>query len=164
MGVAGFSNIIESFLLINYEIAVKMMKDNKSKEFFAELKVMCKVHHMNMIELIGYAAGEDHLYLVYEYVQNGSLSEHLHDPLLKVCRSVFYNVCIMIQPNKEHLSCSEQMRKAFKSADVESSLEKIIDPSLKDNYPIEEVCKVWKILVGQRGLWLQIFNNWYKTA
>lgn len=35
------------------------------------------------VELIGYAAGSDHLYLVYEYVQNGSLSEHLHDPLLK---------------------------------------------------------------------------------
>lgn len=33
--------------------------------------------------MIGYAAGDDHLYLVYEYVQNGSLSEHLHDPLLK---------------------------------------------------------------------------------
>jgi len=36
--------------------------------------------------LIGYAAGDDHLYLVYEYVQNGSLSEHLHDPLLKGMR------------------------------------------------------------------------------
>ena len=37
------------------------------------------------------------------------------------------------------------MRKAFKSEDVESSLEKIIDPSLKDNYPIEEVCKLVNI-------------------
>ncbi|KAL6294461.1 hypothetical protein ACE6H2_002603 [Prunus campanulata] len=35
------------------------------------------------VELLGYASGDDHLYLVYEYVQNGSLSEHLHDPLLK---------------------------------------------------------------------------------
>ncbi|KAL2347384.1 hypothetical protein Fmac_001384 [Flemingia macrophylla] len=35
------------------------------------------------VELLGYASGDDHLYLVYEYVPNGSLSEHLHDPLLK---------------------------------------------------------------------------------
>lgn len=35
------------------------------------------------MELLGYASGDDHLYLVYEYVPNGSLSEHLHDPLLK---------------------------------------------------------------------------------
>lgn len=33
------------------------------------------------MELLGYASGDDHLYLVYEYVQNGSLSDHLHDPL-----------------------------------------------------------------------------------
>jgi len=32
---------------------------------------------------LGYANGEDDLYLVYEYVPNGSLSDHLHDPLLK---------------------------------------------------------------------------------
>lgn len=34
------------------------------------------------------------------------------------------------------------MRKVFKSEDLESSLETVIDPSLKDSYPIEEVCKV----------------------
>lgn len=34
------------------------------------------------------------------------------------------------------------MRKVFKSDDLESSLETIIDPNLKDSYPIEEVCKV----------------------
>ncbi|KAL5724933.1 hypothetical protein ACHQM5_008135 [Ranunculus cassubicifolius] len=59
------------------------MKSNKSKEFFAELKVLCKIHHKNVVELLGYASGDDHLYLVYEYVQNGALSDHLHDPLLK---------------------------------------------------------------------------------
>lgn len=32
---------------------------------------------------MGYANGEDDLYLVYEYVPNGSLSNHLHNPLLK---------------------------------------------------------------------------------
>lgn len=35
------------------------------------------------MELLGYASGDDHLYLVYEYILNGSLSDHLHDPLLK---------------------------------------------------------------------------------
>lgn len=32
---------------------------------------------------MGYASGDDHFYLVYEYVQNGSLSDHLHNPLAK---------------------------------------------------------------------------------
>ncbi|CAL5373510.1 unnamed protein product [Camellia sinensis] len=62
---------------------IKKMRSNKSKEFFAELKVLCKIHHINVVELLGYASGDDHLYLVYEYIQNGSVSDHLHDPLLK---------------------------------------------------------------------------------
>ncbi|XP_024197374.1 lysM domain receptor-like kinase 3 [Rosa chinensis] len=65
------------------EVAIKKMRSNMCKEFFAELKVLCKIHHINVVELLGYASGHDHLYLVYEYIQNGSLSEHLHDPLLK---------------------------------------------------------------------------------
>nr|AZL41251.1 LysM receptor kinase [Datisca glomerata] len=65
------------------EIAVKKMKSNKSKEFLIELRVLCKIHHINVVELLGYASGDDHLYLIYEFVQNGSLSDHLHDPLLK---------------------------------------------------------------------------------
>ncbi|KAI8003211.1 LysM domain receptor-like kinase 3, partial [Camellia lanceoleosa] len=60
-------------------LQIKKMRSNKSKEFFAELKVLCKIHHIN----VGYASGDDHLYLVYEYIQNGSVSDHLHDPLLK---------------------------------------------------------------------------------
>ncbi|KAL3501149.1 hypothetical protein ACH5RR_035598 [Cinchona calisaya] len=65
------------------EIAIKKMRSNKSKEFLAELKVLLKIHHINVVELLGYASGDDHLYLVYEYIPNGSLNEHLHDPLLK---------------------------------------------------------------------------------
>ncbi|OWM76100.1 hypothetical protein CDL15_Pgr009746 [Punica granatum] len=65
------------------EVAVKKMRSSKSKEFLAELKVLVKIHHINVVELLGYASREDHLYLVYEYVQNGSLNDHLHDPLLK---------------------------------------------------------------------------------
>ncbi|KAJ8563196.1 hypothetical protein K7X08_031648 [Anisodus acutangulus] len=65
------------------EVAIKKMRSNKSKEFMAELKVLCKIHHINVVELLGYASGDDHLYLVYEYIPNGSLNEHLHQPMLK---------------------------------------------------------------------------------
>ena len=36
--------------LINHqEVAIKKMRSNKSKEFFAELKVLCKIHHINVV-------------------------------------------------------------------------------------------------------------------
>lgn len=92
------------------------MTATKTKEFMAEMKVLCKVHHANLVihyffictdvfistsksiqlesftsvwftffkvELIGYAASEDELFLIYEYAQKGPLKSHLHDPLNK---------------------------------------------------------------------------------
>ncbi|PIN09985.1 Serine/threonine protein kinase [Handroanthus impetiginosus] len=73
------------------DVAIKKMRSNKSKEFLAELKVLCKIHHINVVELLGYASGDDHLYLVYEYVPNGSLSDHLHDPFSKGHQPLSWN-------------------------------------------------------------------------
>ncbi|XAR50687.1 Non-specific serine/threonine protein kinase [Bertholletia excelsa] len=70
-------------LLQDQEVAVKRMTATKTKEFMAEMKVLCKVHHTNLVELIGYATSEDELFLVYEYAQKGSLRSHLHDPQSK---------------------------------------------------------------------------------
>ncbi|XP_062112500.1 lysM domain receptor-like kinase 3 [Humulus lupulus] len=82
VGEGGYGSVYFG-ILGKKEVAIKKMRSNKSKEFFAELKVLCRIHHINVVELLGYACGDDHLYLAYEYVRNGSLSEHLHDPLLK---------------------------------------------------------------------------------
>ncbi|KAJ0030062.1 hypothetical protein Pint_12378 [Pistacia integerrima] len=62
------------------DVAIKQMKNTKSKEFLSELNILCRVHHSNLIELIGYAAGGESLFLIYEYAQNGALSDHLHKP------------------------------------------------------------------------------------
>ncbi|KAG8656432.1 lysM domain receptor-like kinase 3 isoform X2 [Manihot esculenta] len=69
--------------LHDQEVAVKRMTATKTKEFMAEMKVLCKVHHTNLVELLGYAASDDELFLIYEYAQKGSLKNHLHDPLNK---------------------------------------------------------------------------------
>ncbi|XP_016476377.2 lysM domain receptor-like kinase 3 [Nicotiana tabacum] len=67
-------------ILRNQEVAIKRMTATKTREFTAEMKVLCKVHHLNLVELIGYAVSNDELFLVYEYAQKGSLKSHLHDP------------------------------------------------------------------------------------
>ncbi|KAI3828053.1 hypothetical protein L1987_02147 [Smallanthus sonchifolius] len=48
-----------------------------SKEFLAELKVLTHVHHLNLVRLMGYCVECSH-FLVYEYIENGNLSQHLH--------------------------------------------------------------------------------------
>ncbi|CAA0826897.1 LysM domain receptor-like kinase 3 [Striga hermonthica] len=70
-------------LLQEQEVAIKKMTATKTKEFMAEMKVLCKVHHTNLVELIGYAASGDELFLIYEFAQKGPLRNHLHDPQSK---------------------------------------------------------------------------------
>ncbi|KAI7727613.1 hypothetical protein M8C21_021184, partial [Ambrosia artemisiifolia] len=74
------------------EAAIKKMRSSKSKEFFAELKV----------QLFGYASGDNHLYLVYEYVPNGTLSDHLHDPLPKARANIALDAARGIEYIHDH--------------------------------------------------------------
>ncbi|KAJ7239550.1 hypothetical protein O6H91_Y440800 [Diphasiastrum complanatum] len=70
-------------ILRDQEVAIKRMKASKTKEFIAELKVLCNVHHTNLVELIGYSSSKEELFLVYEYAENKSVSDRLHDPMNK---------------------------------------------------------------------------------
>ncbi|KAK9101194.1 hypothetical protein Scep_024624 [Stephania cephalantha] len=83
-------------ILRDQEVAIKRMTATKTKEFTAEMKVLCKVHHTNLVELIGYAASDDELFLIYECAQKGSLRSHLHDPHNKGNTSLSWNVRVQI--------------------------------------------------------------------
>ncbi|GKV22949.1 hypothetical protein SLEP1_g32753 [Rubroshorea leprosula] len=83
IGAGDYGSVYYGILTTGQEVAIKKMRSNKPKKFFAELKVLCKIHHINVVEVLGFATGDDHIYLVYEYVQNGSLSNDLHESLPK---------------------------------------------------------------------------------
>ncbi|GBG60977.1 hypothetical protein CBR_g18574 [Chara braunii] len=51
----------------------------KSQEFRQELKILNRVHHKHLVELIGFCK-ENFLFLVYEYCEQGTLASHLHAP------------------------------------------------------------------------------------
>lgn len=83
IGSGGFGDVYFAELR-GEKAAIKKMDMQASKEFLAELNVLTRVHHLNLVRLIGYCV-EECLFLVYEYVENGNLSQHLRgsgrDPL-----------------------------------------------------------------------------------
>lgn len=83
-------------ILRDQEVAIKRMTATKTKEFLVEMKVLCRVHHTNLVELIGYAASEDELFLVYEYAHKSSVSSRLHDPLSKGYTPLSWNARVQI--------------------------------------------------------------------
>ncbi|KAL0311249.1 UNVERIFIED_CONTAM: Chitin elicitor receptor kinase [Sesamum angustifolium] len=75
IGEGGFGAVYYAELR-GEKAAIKKMDMQASKEFLAELKVLTNVHHLNLVRLIGYCV-EGSLFLVYEYIENGNLSQHL---------------------------------------------------------------------------------------
>ncbi|RZC65745.1 hypothetical protein C5167_009434 [Papaver somniferum] len=76
IGQGGFGTVYYG-MLRGEKAAIKKMDTQASKEFLAELNVLTHVHHLNLVHLIGCCV-EGSLFLVYEYIENGNLSEHLH--------------------------------------------------------------------------------------
>ncbi len=48
------------------------------KEFWNELWRVSGLRHRNIVALLGYCIEKDELFLVYEFMENGSLHQHLH--------------------------------------------------------------------------------------
>jgi len=46
-------------------------------EFKAEIELLSRVHHKNLVSLVGFCFEHEEQMLVYEYVQNGSLKDAL---------------------------------------------------------------------------------------
>ncbi|GLJ49401.1 hypothetical protein SUGI_1045660 [Cryptomeria japonica] len=75
IGEGGFGAVYYAELR-GEKAAIKKMDMQATKEFLAELKVLTHVHHLNLVRLIGYCT-EESLFLVYEFIENGNLSQHL---------------------------------------------------------------------------------------
>ncbi|XP_059662656.1 chitin elicitor receptor kinase 1-like [Cornus florida] len=75
IGQGGFGAVYYAELR-GEKAAIKKMDMQASKEFLAELKVLTHVHHLNLVRLIGYCV-EGSLFLVYEFIENGNLGQHL---------------------------------------------------------------------------------------
>ncbi|XP_042447943.1 probable serine/threonine-protein kinase PBL11 [Zingiber officinale] len=61
-------------------VAIKKLKRESyqgHKEWLAEVTYLSQLHHENLVKLIGYCSELDSKLLVYEYMQKGSLENHL---------------------------------------------------------------------------------------
>ncbi|CAL5029162.1 unnamed protein product [Urochloa decumbens] len=82
LGRGGFGVVYKGELHDGTMIAVKRMESvavsNKAlDEFQAEIAVLTKVRHRNLVSILGYAIEGNERLLVYEYMPNGALSRHL---------------------------------------------------------------------------------------
>ncbi|XP_058781174.1 putative receptor protein kinase ZmPK1 [Vicia villosa] len=79
IGIGAAGVVYKGLLLDERVIAVKRLTEaNQGEEqFLAEVSSIGRLNHMNLIELWGYCAEGKHRMLVYEFMENGSLAQHL---------------------------------------------------------------------------------------
>lgn len=83
-------------LLRDQEVAIKRMRAIVTKDFLVEMKILCKFHHTNLNELLGYASCEEELFLVFEYAEHRAVADRLHDPIAKGFTPLTWNARVQI--------------------------------------------------------------------
>ncbi|XP_058004062.1 putative leucine-rich repeat receptor-like protein kinase At2g19210 [Hevea brasiliensis] len=82
IGGGGFGKVYFGTLKDGTQVAIKLLSQSSKqgyKEFQAEVQLLMIVHQRNLVSLIGYCNDSHNMALVYEYMVNGNLREHLSE-------------------------------------------------------------------------------------
>ncbi|CAN1309932.1 Serine/threonine-protein kinase-like protein CCR4 [Linum perenne] len=94
IGTGSFGTVYRATLPDGREVAIKRAEnssssphslsifikhqDDKDKAFVHELESLSRLHHKNLVRLLGFCEDTMERILVYEYMKNGSLHDHIH--------------------------------------------------------------------------------------
>uniref|UniRef100_A0ACD5ZS04 Uncharacterized protein n=1 Tax=Avena sativa TaxID=4498 RepID=A0ACD5ZS04_AVESA len=80
LGKGGFGYVYHGILEDGVQVAVKLRSHSSNqgvKEFIAEAQILTRIHHKNLVNMIGYCKDAEYMALVYEYMPEGNLREHI---------------------------------------------------------------------------------------
>ncbi|XP_024523266.1 probable leucine-rich repeat receptor-like protein kinase At5g49770 [Selaginella moellendorffii] len=80
IGSGGYGKVYKGTLSTGEEVAIKRAQEGSLQgagEFKNEIELLSRVHHRNLVGLIGFCYESGEQMLVYEYMPNGTIREHL---------------------------------------------------------------------------------------
>ncbi|XP_042474242.1 leucine-rich repeat receptor protein kinase HPCA1-like [Zingiber officinale] len=80
IGSGGYGKVYKGNLSDGQIVAIKRSQKGSKQgglEFKTEIEMLSRVHHKNLVELVGFCFEKGERMLVYEYISNGTLSDNL---------------------------------------------------------------------------------------
>jgi Leucine-rich repeat (LRR) protein len=80
IGQGGYGRVYKGLLNDGTVVAIKRAREGSlqgEKEFSTEIELLSRLHHRNLVSLLGYCDDQEEQMLVYEYMGNGTLRDHL---------------------------------------------------------------------------------------
>nr|GEX50549.1 leaf rust 10 disease-resistance locus receptor-like protein kinase-like 1.4 [Tanacetum cinerariifolium] len=141
----GFKTVYYGNLISGREVAVKRLYENNFKrveQFLNEDEILARLKHENLVKLYGCTSKRSKdLILVYEYIPNGTLADHLHEKLANSSSSMFswlvrLNIAIETAKALAYLHKSEIIHRDVKTNNIllnKSFKVKVVDFSHGDS-------------------------------
>lgn len=94
VGSGGYGKVHRGVLANGTVVAIKRAQEGSlqgEKEFLTEIELLSRLHHRNLVSLLGYCDEEGEQMLVYEFMPNGTLRDHLSSKF-----SISVYVCVRV--------------------------------------------------------------------
>ncbi|CAN6451524.1 unnamed protein product [Victoria cruziana] len=107
LGQGGYATVYKGWLSDGTPVAVKLMERsyNDGEEFCNEVATIGRIHHVNVVRLIGFCAEGSRRALVYDFMENGSLEKFTDTTIAGRCllREKLYDIAHGIARGIEYL-------------------------------------------------------------
>ncbi|XP_065636645.1 LEAF RUST 10 DISEASE-RESISTANCE LOCUS RECEPTOR-LIKE PROTEIN KINASE-like 2.2 isoform X1 [Quercus suber] len=79
LGEGGFATVFKGKLRSGHLVAIKMLDTSKAngQDFISEVATIGRIHHTNVVQLIGFCVEGPKRALIYEFMPNGSLDKYI---------------------------------------------------------------------------------------
>ncbi|KAL8053617.1 hypothetical protein ABFX02_05G083700 [Erythranthe guttata] len=79
LGQGGYGSVYKGKLRSGHDVAVKVLAKPSSngQDFINEVATIGRIHHVNVVKLVGYCAERSKRALVYDFMPNGSLEKYI---------------------------------------------------------------------------------------